>query len=301
MEASIIGKSEENPPIPPAADAGAASPPLGILLDDVEQSVADSEARDGDAAATTAVVDPTSEADAALDSILETSVAEVNLALSHHDASTAAAAAAIADAAFQAADIALQAAAVDAVANIDPNTTSDPAITTTSSATTSNEADRLVTEIPPQNEQDGEQSSQPTPHELEQQVVVAASAAAVAATESTATDSVVASAATAATPATATLSGNKRSLSDIMHDEKKDNLVKNLNMNVVAAGPTSEDPSANANAVDSSGYRVGRWTLDEKILFLFGLQKYGKGRWKKISTYVPQRYGHLLSCQCVAS
>lgn len=39
----------------------------------------------------------------------------------------------------------------------------------------------------------------------------------------------------------------------------------------------------------SSDQRVGRWTLDEKLLFLYGLQKFGKGRWKKISLYVPGR------------
>ena len=36
--------------------------------------------------------------------------------------------------------------------------------------------------------------------------------------------------------------------------------------------------------------RTGRWTLDEKILFLYGLRKFGKGRWKKISIYLPKRY-----------
>lgn len=35
--------------------------------------------------------------------------------------------------------------------------------------------------------------------------------------------------------------------------------------------------------------RTGRWSLDEKILFLFGLRKFGKGRWKKISIYLPDR------------
>jgi hypothetical protein len=30
--------------------------------------------------------------------------------------------------------------------------------------------------------------------------------------------------------------------------------------------------------------------LDEKLLFLYGLKKYGKGRWKKISVYLPRRY-----------
>lgn len=39
----------------------------------------------------------------------------------------------------------------------------------------------------------------------------------------------------------------------------------------------------------SGRHRVGRWTIDEKILFLYGLQKFGKGRWKKISLYLPDR------------
>lgn len=37
------------------------------------------------------------------------------------------------------------------------------------------------------------------------------------------------------------------------------------------------------------GQRVGRWTLDEKILFLYGLKKFGKGRWKKMSIFLPDR------------
>lgn len=36
-------------------------------------------------------------------------------------------------------------------------------------------------------------------------------------------------------------------------------------------------------------FRSGRWTPDEKILFLHGLKIFGKGRWKKISIYLPQR------------
>jgi SHAQKYF class myb-like DNA-binding protein len=43
---------------------------------------------------------------------------------------------------------------------------------------------------------------------------------------------------------------------------------------------------------DSSGgppFRTGRWTPDEKILFLYGLRMFGKGRWKKMSVYLPQR------------
>ena len=36
-------------------------------------------------------------------------------------------------------------------------------------------------------------------------------------------------------------------------------------------------------------YRTGRWTPDEKILFLYGLRMFGKGRWKKMSIYLPNR------------
>jgi hypothetical protein len=36
--------------------------------------------------------------------------------------------------------------------------------------------------------------------------------------------------------------------------------------------------------------RAGRWTPDEKILFLYGLKRFGKGRWKKMSVYLPHRY-----------
>ena len=39
----------------------------------------------------------------------------------------------------------------------------------------------------------------------------------------------------------------------------------------------------------SSSHRTGRWSLDEKILFLYGLRKFGKGRWKKISVFLPNR------------
>ena len=35
--------------------------------------------------------------------------------------------------------------------------------------------------------------------------------------------------------------------------------------------------------------RTGRWTPEEKILFLYGLKRFGKGRWKKMSIYLPHR------------
>lgn len=62
-------------------------------------------------------------------------------------------------------------------------------------------------------------------------------------------------------------------IEDVSIGESKDIIVD-------AAGSSSQ----------SSDQRIGRWTLDEKVLFLYGLQKFGKGRWKKISLYVPGRY-----------
>ena len=38
-----------------------------------------------------------------------------------------------------------------------------------------------------------------------------------------------------------------------------------------------------------SSSRMGRWSLDEKLMFLYGLSLFGKGRWKKIHAYVPDR------------
>jgi hypothetical protein len=47
--------------------------------------------------------------------------------------------------------------------------------------------------------------------------------------------------------------------------------------------------SGNGSA-SGSAQRAGRWTPDEKILFLYGLKRFGKGRWKKMSVYLPHRY-----------
>ena len=59
----------------------------------------------------------------------------------------------------------------------------------------------------------------------------------------------------------------------------------------VEAGKQQQLPkkSASRGKSGSSQWRTGRWTLDEKLLFLYGLRKFGKGKWKKISVYVPQR------------
>ena len=52
------------------------------------------------------------------------------------------------------------------------------------------------------------------------------------------------------------------------------------------------DPMATTSNPPSHGpvQRTGRWTPDEKILFLYGLKRFGKGRWKKMSVYLPHRY-----------
>ncbi len=50
----------------------------------------------------------------------------------------------------------------------------------------------------------------------------------------------------------------------------------------MAKSPASPQPHGTVQ-------RTGRWTPDEKILFLYGLKRFGKGRWKKMSVYLPHR------------
>lgn len=50
--------------------------------------------------------------------------------------------------------------------------------------------------------------------------------------------------------------------------------------------PTQVGSAAPSNIV----MHRGRWTADEKLLFLYGLKKFGKGKWKKISPLLPRRY-----------
>ena len=56
--------------------------------------------------------------------------------------------------------------------------------------------------------------------------------------------------------------------------------------------PSDANNDSNKTSVangDQSTKRSGRWSMDEKILFLYGLRRFGKGRWKKISIYLPDR------------
>jgi hypothetical protein len=39
-----------------------------------------------------------------------------------------------------------------------------------------------------------------------------------------------------------------------------------------------------------ANYNKGRWSEKEKQLFLIGLRKYGKGKWKEIGTILTTRY-----------
>uniref|UniRef100_A0A7S1Y5C3 HTH myb-type domain-containing protein n=1 Tax=Grammatophora oceanica TaxID=210454 RepID=A0A7S1Y5C3_9STRA len=54
-------------------------------------------------------------------------------------------------------------------------------------------------------------------------------------------------------------------------------------------GDASATHSPSNNTTSSSNSRLGRWTPDEKLLFLHGLSIYGKGKWKKIRQFLPSR------------
>ena len=70
----------------------------------------------------------------------------------------------------------------------------------------------------------------------------------------------------------------------------------------LAASMPTTDVAVSADAMDNvatketstpeaevASSRCGRWSLDEKLMFLYGLSLFGKGRWKKIHAYVPDR------------
>jgi hypothetical protein len=155
------------------------------------------------------VNDAEKEAEAALDSILETSVAEVNLALSHDDAVAAA----------------VNAAALDA--------TNAPSV--------------IVDEV----------------------AVTAAAAVGASDAAEVMKDSIVV---------------------DVQGTVPETQLMDVKAATVATNGDSGTAAAARSTpSIPSQPSRTGRWSLDEKILFLFGLQKFGKGHWKKISMYVPDR------------
>jgi hypothetical protein len=64
------------------------------------------------------------------------------------------------------------------------------------------------------------------------------------------------------------------------------------------AGGESDPIIKIPNLVDQpTALRSGRWGNDEKLLFLYGLKRFGKGRWKKMSVFLPHRYVCLCLCE----
>ncbi|MGK3735703.1 MAG: hypothetical protein ACI8RD_008930 [Bacillariaceae sp.] len=53
--------------------------------------------------------------------------------------------------------------------------------------------------------------------------------------------------------------------------------------------PIAPKPHITNNNDGPQALRSGRWTPDEKCLFLYGLRMFGKGRWKKMSCFLPHR------------
>jgi hypothetical protein len=51
--------------------------------------------------------------------------------------------------------------------------------------------------------------------------------------------------------------------------------------------PTPNDSSQKKKS--QGNIRAGRWSPEEKLLFLHGLRQFGRGRWKKIQTFLPSR------------
>jgi len=71
-----------------------------------------------------------------------------------------------------------------------------------------------------------------------------------------------------------------------------DSSASSTSSEVVAKEASNSDGSNSDSKPETNvgqPFRSGRWTPDEKILFLYGLKMFGKGRWKKMSIYLPQR------------
>jgi len=56
-----------------------------------------------------------------------------------------------------------------------------------------------------------------------------------------------------------------------------------------AAGTNRAQAGSYTIMTSRASSRSGRWTPDEKLLFLHGLKLYGRGRWKKIRQFLPTR------------
>ena len=78
-------------------------------------------------------------------------------------------------------------------------------------------------------------------------------------------------------------------------DPAPDRSFSGVSVTDVAAGNDAIDKLGAAPDAEPASSRCGRWSLDEKLMFLYGLSLFGKGRWKKIRAYVPNRYVKLTS------
>lgn len=58
---------------------------------------------------------------------------------------------------------------------------------------------------------------------------------------------------------------------------------------VASSNDTVEKKETVSPESEPASSRCGRWSLDEKLIFLFCLSLFGKGRWKKIHAYLPNR------------
>lgn len=48
-------------------------------------------------------------------------------------------------------------------------------------------------------------------------------------------------------------------------------------------------PSKRKKKARRKDFHKGRWSEEEKLLFLVGIRKYGKGKWKEIASVLPSR------------
>jgi len=105
-------------------------------------------------------------------------------------------------------------------------------------------------------------------------------------------------------PTALTSHGHDVKVKSFPDDQGKDSSVEFQSASVDVQSPAPADAALQALVLvplskgsdRNPSHRTGRWTLDEKVLFLYGLEKFGKGRWKKMSVYLPNRYVSKLLC-----